>query len=124
MSFPNPPHVERRRAENKKKIDPKGWVLRLIFSRVGPMAKAGVSAALGWIVVKLASFGIMLDADMQLHISSALTGLIWLAIDQLINRYAGSQAEAIQQALGVDADRWIGPKTIEAAEAKRPTEIL
>jgi hypothetical protein len=124
MSFPNPPHVERRRAENKKKIDPKGWVLRLIFSRVGPMVKAGVSAALGWIVVKLASFGIMLDADMQLHISSALTGLIWLAIDQLINRYAGSQTEAIQQALGVDADRWIGPKTIEAAEAKRPTEIL
>jgi hypothetical protein len=59
MSFPNPPHVERRRAENKKKIDPKGWVLKLIFSRVGPMVKAGVSAALGWIVVKLASFGIM-----------------------------------------------------------------
>jgi hypothetical protein len=124
MSFPNPPHIERRRAENKAKIDPKGWVLRLIFSRVGPLVKAGVSAALGWLVTTLASFGIMLDADMQMHVASALTGLIWLAIDQLINRYAGHQTEAIQHALGVDADRWIGPKTIEAAEAKRPTEIL
>jgi hypothetical protein len=124
MSFPNPPHLERKRAENAKKLNPKGWLLRLIFSRLGPLVKAGVSAALGWLVTSLASLGIMLDADMQMHVASALTGITWLAIDAAVTRYAGHQAEAIQQALGVDADRWIGPRTIEAAEAKRPTEIL
>jgi hypothetical protein len=124
MSFPNAPHIERRRAENEKKIDPKAWLLKLIFSRVGPGIKAAVSAALGALVTWLTSFGVMLDADMQMHIASALTGVIWLGLDQLINRYAGQHAAAIQAALGVEADRWIGPKTIEAAEAKRPTEIL
>jgi hypothetical protein len=124
MSFPNPPHIERRRAANPNKLDPKGWVLKLIFSRVGPGIKAAVSALLGWLVTWLASFGILLDADMQMHIASALTGLIWLALDQIINRYAGDHAAAIQSALGVEADRWIGPRTVAAAQAKRPTEIL
>lgn len=125
MSFPNPPHIERQRHANPQKLDVKAWILKLIFSRVGPGIKAAISATLGALVTWLTSFGIMLDADLQMHVASALTGIIWLALDQLINRYAGQHAAAIQSALGVEADRWIGPRTVAAAtEAKRPTEIL
>jgi hypothetical protein len=103
--------------------DVKSWLFRTVFSRVGPSVKAGVSYALGVIVVKLAAFGIELDANMQAHISYVLTGLAWLTIDQIINRYAGKQAVAIQSALGVEADEWIGPKTVQAAEIRKPLPL-
>jgi uncharacterized membrane protein len=108
----------------RKAPDVKSWIFKRIFSPVGPAITAGVSAALGYIVTWLASFSIVLDADMQSHIAYVLTGITWLVIDQLINRYAGQHAASIQEALGVDADRWIGPKTVNAAQAKRPTQIL
>lgn len=115
----NPNYLKRKKAP-----DIKSWIFKLIFSKVGPLVKVSVSTLLGYFVVWLASFGIILDADMQFHIANSLTGLIWLIIDQLITRYAGDQAKAIQQALGVEADKWIGPETVAAAEAKRPIEIL
>ena len=116
----------------KRSVGLKAWVLKLIFSRVGPAVKAGVSALLGWLVTHLAGLGIVLDADLQLHITSAITGLAWLAMDWAINNYAGNHAAAIQTALGVERDRWLGPVTVNTAEtladkiksAKPPTQIL
>jgi hypothetical protein len=119
MSF-----LDRKRKNNPDKIVMKDYFFKLIFSKLGPLVKAGISLAIGKIVVFLASYGIMLDADLQLQLEAVITSIVWLAIDQLVNNYAGKHAEAIQKALGVKRDRWIGDKTVAAAEAKRPIEIL
>jgi hypothetical protein len=121
--------IERRRDNNPKKIDMKNLIFKTLFSKVGPLVTALVSWALGWLVTFAAGLGIFLDANLQLHISSALTGLIWLTINHLVNKYAGDRVEVIQKAYGLEADRWLGPVTTRAATdpkqaPKRPTAIL
>ena len=106
----------------------KDFFLKLIFSRVGPAVKAIVSSILGWLVTWTAGLGVMLDADLQMHIATALSGLIWLTIDSIVTKYLGDKVEVIQKAYGLEADRWLGPKTTAAAidpkQIPRPTEIL
>jgi hypothetical protein len=113
--------LERLNKRQKPNIDMKDFFLKAIFSRLGPTITAIVSAAIGFLVTKLASFEIMLDAHMQMHISSALTGLIWLTVNQLVNRYMGDKVEVIQRAYGLEADRWLGPVT--TATAVDPAQI-
>ena len=95
----------------------KAWVLKLVFSRFGPLIKAGAATATAFVVTSLAKVGIVLSAEMQLHLMIFLTGLAWLGVDSAIQRYAGAQAAIIQEALGVEKDRWLGPKTVAAAQA-------
>ena len=120
--------MARRQKRHPNKIVMKDFFLKLIFSRVGPAVAAIVSAILGFLVTKLAAIGIMLDANMQSHISYALTGFIWLTINHLVNKYLGDKVQVIQEAYGLQADRWLGPVTTQAATdptiIPRPTEIL
>lgn len=120
--------MAKRQKKHPNKIVMKDFFLKLIFSRVGPAVKALVSSLLGWVVTWTAGLGIMLDADLQIHIASALSGLIWLTIDYLVTRYLGDHVETIQTAYGLEADRWLGPKTtaavIDPQQIPRPTEIL
>lgn len=128
MSFPTPPHLDRFNKRKKLNIDMKDLFLKVIFSRVGPAIKALVSSALGWLVIRAATIGILIDADLQLHIATALSGLIWLTIDFFVNKYLGDKVAIIQQSYGLEADRWLGPKTTAAAidpkQIPTPTEIL
>jgi hypothetical protein len=121
-----PDYLERLNRRNPPNIRMKNAILKLIFSRLGPTITAIVSAVLGFLVTKLASYQIMLDADLQTQISGALTGLIWLTVNQLVNRYMGDKVEIIQQAYGLEADRWLGPVTTAAAvnpdQVPRPLE--
>jgi hypothetical protein len=107
--------LERLNKRRPPNIIMKDAILKLIFSRLGPVITAIVSAILGFLVTKLATYQIMLDAELQTQISGALTGLIWLTVNQLVNRYMGDKVEIIQQAYGLEADRWLGPKTTAAA---------
>jgi hypothetical protein len=94
----------------------KAQILKLVFSRVGPLITAAISTAVGFIVVQLARIGLVLDADQELQLIATASGLIYTAINYLVNKYAGEQAKAIQEALGVVKDGWIGPVTIATAE--------
>lgn len=120
--------LERLNKRRPPNIKVKDFFLKLIFSRVGPAVKAIVSAILGWLVTTLASKGIMLDANLQNHIATALTGLFWLGIDFAVNKYFGDNVAIIQKAYGLEADHWLGPKTTAAAidpkQIPRPSEIL
>ena len=100
--------------------------MKMIFSRIGPVVTAGVSAIVGWIVAQLASFQIYLDADMQIQVAGFFSFVIYGVINFLVNRYAGDSAAAVQEALGTKVDRWVDIETIETAarKAKPPTEIL
>jgi hypothetical protein len=117
-----------RQKHKPNKIVMKDLILKALFSRVGPAIKAIVSGILGKLVTWAASLGIMMDASLQQSIALSLTGIIWLAIDYYVNKYAGDHAETIQKAYGLEADRWLGPKTTAAAVnpevIPRPTEIL
>ena len=107
--------LERLNRRNPPNMKIKDAILKLIFSRLGPAITAIVSAALGFLVTKLASYQILLDAELQTQISGALTGLIWLTVNQLVNKYFGDKVEVIQKAYGLEADRWLGPVTTAAA---------
>jgi hypothetical protein len=117
-----------RQKHKPNKIVIKNTILKLLFSRVGPAVKALVSSLLGWLVTWTAGMGILIGADLQMHIATALSGLIWLTIDFLVNKYAGDHVAIIQKAYGLEADRWLGPKTTAAAidpkVIPRPSEIL
>lgn len=108
----------------------KAFLFKAIFSRVGPLIKAGVSFLLGKVVVLLAAVNVTMTAELQQSLSYVLTAGAWIIIDWLLNKYAGDNIKAIQEAVGMEAiDRWVGPKTVAtieemAAKAKRPTEIL
>jgi hypothetical protein len=122
-----PDYLERLNRRNPPNIRMKDAILKLIFSRLGPTVKAIVSSLLGWFVVWLAGFGVMLDADLQMHISVAVSGLIWVAIDQVANRYLGKNVRTIQRAYGLIEDDWLGPVTTAAAvnpdQVPRPLEV-
>ena len=100
----------------------KNFILKLVFSRLGPSVTSGVSVAtgflLGWIVNATSALGMHLDAAQQTTVSLAISQTIYWLITELINKYAGEHAEAIQKAIGTKVvDRWIGPETIAAAQA-------
>ena len=99
----------------------KNFILKLVFSRLGPSVTSGVSVAtgflLGWIVNATSALGMHLDAAQQTTVSLAISQTIYWLITELINKYAGEHAEAIQKAIGTKVvDRWIGPETIAAAQ--------
>lgn len=99
----------------------KNSILKLVFSRLGPSVTSGVSVAtgflLGWIVNATSALGMHLDAAQQTTVSLAISQTIYWLITELINKYAGEHAEAIQKAIGTKVvDRWIGPETIAAAQ--------
>lgn len=102
----------------------KNLILRLIFSRLGPSVTAGVSlivgTLLGWIVSGLSSVGLYLDAEQQTTVSLAISGTLYWLIMELVNKYAGEHAAAVQSALqkanpSLKVDRWIGEETVKAA---------
>lgn len=99
----------------------KNFILKLVFSRLGPSVTSGVSVAtgflLGWIVNATSALGMHLDAAQQTTVSLAISQTIYWLITELINKYAGEHAEAIQKAIGAKVvDRWIGPETVAAAQ--------
>lgn len=99
----------------------KNFILKLVFSRLGPSVTSGVSVAtgflLGWIVNATSALGMHLDAAQQTTVSLAISQTIYWLITELINKYAGEHAEAIQKAIGTKVvDRWIGPETVAAAQ--------
>ena len=99
----------------------KNFILKLVFSRLGPSVTSSVSVAtgflLGWIVNATSALGMHLDAAQQTTVSLAISQTIYWLITELINKYAGEHAEAIQKAIGTKVvDRWIGPETIAAAQ--------
>jgi hypothetical protein len=120
--------MARRQKKKQNKISMKNKILALLFSRVGPLVKAVVSSTLGFVVTWAAGKGIKIGADLQIQIASSLSGLIWLLIDHLANKYLGDRVEVIQQAYGLKTDRFLGDKTTGAAidpnNIPRPTEIL
>jgi hypothetical protein len=100
----------------------KNFILKLVFSRLGPSVTSGVSVAtgflLGWIVNATSALGFHLDAAQQTTVSLAISQTIYWLITELVNKYAGEHAEAIQKAIGTKVvDRWIGPETVAAAQA-------
>ena len=100
----------------------KNFILKLVFSRLGPSVTSGVSVAtgflLGWIVNATSALGMHLDAAQQTTVSLAISQTIYWLITELVNKYAGEHAEAIQKAIGTKVvDRWIGPETVAAAQA-------
>lgn len=99
----------------------KNFILKLVFSRLGPSVTSGVSVAtgflLGWIVNATSALGMHLDAAQQTTVSLAISQTIYWLITELINKYAGEHAEAIQKTIGTKVvDRWIGPETVAAAQ--------
>ena len=102
----------------------KNLILRLVFSRLGPSVTAGISlivgTLLGWIVSGLSSVGIYLDARQQATVSLAISGTLYWLIMEIVNKYAGEHAAALQSALqkanpSLKVDRWIGDETVKAA---------
>lgn len=120
--------IDRQRQQNPKKIEPVAWILKLVFSRLGPAITGLISMALGVIVTQTARLGIEMDAEVQMQLVGVISFLVWGAIMQAINRYTGKYADLIQEALGVTRDRWIGPSTAAeiaaaAAVAKRAEPV-
>ena len=100
----------------------KTFVLRLVFSRLGPTVTSAVSVAtgflLGWIVSGTSAIGFHLDATQQTTVSLGISQTIYWLITELVNKYAGEYAAALQKAIGgIAVDRWIGPDTVAAAQA-------
>lgn len=105
------------RPNPKPLFDMKAWLLKLIFSRVGPIIAAAVSAAVAWLVTFFAThLGFVMDANMQHEVALGLTTTLYAVINFFVHKYAGDNVKAIQQALGIDDDRWAGPETVKAAE--------
>jgi len=103
----------------------KNFVLKLVFSRLGPTVTSAVSTAvgflLGWLVTGTSALGFTLTADQQTEVSLALTAATYWLITELVNKYAGDRAETIQKILQeinptLKVDRWIGKETIAAAQ--------
>jgi len=104
----------------------KTFALKLVFSRLGPTITSAVSIAtgflLGWIVSGTSSLGFHLDATQQTTVSLGISQTIYWLITELVNKYAGEYAAALQKAIGgIPVDRWIGPETVKAAEAVAQT---
>lgn len=104
----------------------KSFILKLVFSRLGPTVTSAVSTAvgflLGWLVTGTSALGFTLTADQQTEVSLALTAATYWLITELVNKYAGEHAEALQAILQkanptLQVDRWIGKETIAAAQA-------
>ena len=104
----------------------KNFILKLVFSRLGPSVTSGVSVAtgflLGWIVNATSALGMHLDAAQQTTVSLAISQTIYWLITELINKYAGEHASAVQSALkkvvpDLKVDNWIGQETVAAAQA-------
>lgn len=103
----------------------KAWVMRLVFSRIGPIITGAISTAIGGIMGmmthKLAEFGIPVSADMQTEVAGFFAFLVYGFLNFLINKYAGDSAAALQEALAkssgmpLEVDKWIDVKTIELA---------
>jgi len=104
----------------------KNSALKLIFSRFGPSVTTAVSAAtgflLGYIVSGTSAIGFNLDTTQQTTVSLAISQTIYWLISELVNKYAGEHAAALQEALkpfvpDLETDKWIGDKTVAAAAA-------
>jgi hypothetical protein len=104
----------------------KNSALKLIFSRFGPSVTTAVSTAtgflLGYIVSGTSAIGFNLDATQQTTVSLAISQTIYWLITELVNKYAGDHAAALQDALkqfvpSLESDKWIGDKTVAAAAA-------
>ena len=104
----------------------KNYILKLVFSRLGPTVTSAVSTAvgflLGWLVTGTSALGFHLTADQQTEVSLALTAVTYWLITELVNKYAGDKAETIQKILQdinptLKVDRWIGAETVAAAQA-------
>jgi hypothetical protein len=103
----------------------KTMIMRLVFSRIGPVVTGAVSTAIGGLIGlmtnKLAEFGIPVSADMQTEVTGFTAFLVYGIINYLINSYAGDSAAALQEALSkssgmpLEVDKWIDVKTIELA---------
>ena len=118
--------LERYNKRKKPNIIMKDTILKAIFSKVGPILVAGVAMLIGLISSKLdsfyaylATFEFIVPTDVQSAISYGITGIVWLAINYAINKYAGEHAKAIQEQLqkiipNQVVDKWIGEKTVNA----------
>ena len=104
----------------------KNFILKLVFSRLGPSVTSGVSVAtgflLGWIVTGTSALGMHLDAAQQTTVSLAISQTIYWLITELVNKYSGEHASAVQAALkkvvpDLKIDNWIGSETVAAAQA-------
>ena len=104
----------------------KNSALKLIFSRFGPSVTTAVSTAtgflLGYIVSGTSAIGFHLDENQQIAVSLGISQTIYWLISELVNKYAGEHAAALQEALkpfvpNLKTDKWIGDETVAAAAA-------
>lgn len=103
----------------------KAWLMKLVFSRVGPVITGFISTVIGFamslLTAKLSLIGVSIPADMQMEIAGFLAFTIYGAINFLVNKYAGDSAAALQEALAkasgvkLEVDKWIDLKTIDLA---------
>ncbi len=103
----------------------KSWLMKLVFSRVGPVITGAISSAIGFLmnflINKLSLIGIIVTADMQMEVAGFISFLIYGVINFLVNKYAGDSAAALQEALAkssginLEVDKWIDLKTIDLA---------
>jgi hypothetical protein len=104
----------------------KNSALKLIFSRFGPSVTGLVATVtgfiLGYIVSGTSAIGFHLDAAQQTTVSLIISQFLYWLIAELVNKYAGEYATALQEVLkqttpNLATDRWIGPETVAAAAA-------
>lgn len=104
----------------------KNSALKLIFSRFGPSVTGLVATItgfiLGYIVSGTSAIGFHLDAAQQTTVSLVISQFLYWLIAELVNKYAGNYATALQEVLkqitpNLATDRWIGPETVAAAAA-------
>ena len=103
----------------------KSWLMKLVFSRIGPVVTGLISTVIGFamsfLTSKLSLIGVSVPADMQMEIAGFLSFTVYGSITFLINKYAGDSAAAMQEALAkasgmkLEVDRWIDLKTIDLA---------
>ncbi|WP_425572087.1 hypothetical protein, partial [Prosthecobacter algae] len=90
-------------------------------SKAGMAVQWLVGIVLGAVVTWLTSLGLEIPPEILERLTAALVAAgVWL-VTALVQGYQTRNAKALQQQLGVKQDGWIGPKTLDVAEAAKKT---
>jgi len=111
----------------------KAFFLKILFSKMGQPIAGAISVIAGavvhFVVSNMATYlHYAMPAEDQIKLAEGTVALCYAGINVIIHKYAGDKAEAIQKAVGVTDDRWIGDETVAAINkhvefAKKP-EII
>ena len=94
-------------------------LIPLLHSKTGALAQWVTGIAIGFISSKAVALGITLSPEALSQLEIALSAGGAFAVSAATQWYQARNAVAVQTALGVTPDAWIGKKTVSKAKATR-----